>query len=546
MMRRGAASRGQALVLFALTLLFVVSLACVTLSFGLRTKQKMELQTLADAAAYSNAVAVARTYNSMAVINRALLASLVAAAGAQSLISYTSMVHAVAGATFEGLRELTRENPACESLKEKASLLERISEGDFANFDQRDRLAAEQVRRLNLHQLMLEYHRDLDDKGGPAPRFKRKLGPLITGRYRGGRVRRLADLVLEQSGRPPGVRASHAVDAINGREIDPFGHLGFGKLPSTYKPDRLPWAELEVVMGSRGHPFVTGRRLEDGSHAASLVETRVQEFLHRVDLAGKVKVGVRNYAGSGYFNDALQPTHGRAPVPSEMGKDDGAVKVINFHDWNADDHADVEVTVEWDGCRGSYTTHFDPTLPMNAGNGGAWSFVHTSLSSEEDNHRWSFGRDTILREANHTMVFDKDRDTWPRTFEYPYWKLAEPADLYGQPKSYALLERDLSGLPAMPWELRVNGVGPFRDAKLDLRAPPRQAAVATGLAYYHRAGDWREPPNMLNPFWRATLAPIDVDPADSASDVPEVLSAVGPLALETFERLRREGFRGLH
>lgn len=34
-------------------------------------------------------------------------------------------------------------------------------------------------------------------------------------------------------------------------------------------------------------------------------------------------------------------------------------------------------------------------------------------------------------------------------------------------------------------------------------------AVARALAYYHRPGDWQEPPNFFNPYWRAKLAPVE-------------------------------------
>lgn len=33
-------------------------------------------------------------------------------------------------------------------------------------------------------------------------------------------------------------------------------------------------------------------------------------------------------------------------------------------------------------------------------------------------------------------------------------------------------------------------------------------AVARAIAYYHRPGNWQEPPNFFNPFWRARLAPV--------------------------------------
>ena len=69
--------RGQALVLFALFMLILVLAAIATLSLAHLTQQKMELQVAADTAAYSEAVATARTYNSVALINRAQTATVV-------------------------------------------------------------------------------------------------------------------------------------------------------------------------------------------------------------------------------------------------------------------------------------------------------------------------------------------------------------------------------------------------------------------------------------------------------------------------------------
>ncbi len=69
-------------------------MVCMTLSIGTKVKEKMELETAADAAAYSQAVATARTYNSISVLNRALMSNMVAMAGVQSLISWSSFYRA--------------------------------------------------------------------------------------------------------------------------------------------------------------------------------------------------------------------------------------------------------------------------------------------------------------------------------------------------------------------------------------------------------------------------------------------------------------------
>ena len=61
-------ARGQNLVLLALSMLLLTFLVLMTLSIGMKAKARMELQTVADATAYSNSVATARTMNSIAVM----------------------------------------------------------------------------------------------------------------------------------------------------------------------------------------------------------------------------------------------------------------------------------------------------------------------------------------------------------------------------------------------------------------------------------------------------------------------------------------------
>src|SRR5687767_7528480 len=83
---------GQTLVLFCLTMLLVTLMVTLTLSFSMKVREKMEAQHVADLAAYSSAVATARTFNSVALMRRAQTAHLVAMSGVQSLISWTTVM----------------------------------------------------------------------------------------------------------------------------------------------------------------------------------------------------------------------------------------------------------------------------------------------------------------------------------------------------------------------------------------------------------------------------------------------------------------------
>ncbi|HUB06952.1 MAG TPA: hypothetical protein VMB50_08125 [Myxococcales bacterium] len=55
-------------------------------------------------------------------------------------------------------------------------------------------------------------------------------------------------------------------------------------------------------------------------------------------------------------------------------------------------------------------------------------------------------------------------------------------------------------------------------------------AIAQGLTYYHRPGNWEEPPNFYNPFWRAKLHPMQMGNSTSKNgklDVGEAMIAAG-------------------
>ena len=53
---------------------------------------------------------------------------------------------------------------------------------------------------------------------------------------------------------------------------------------------------------------------------------------------------------------------------------------------------------------------------------------------------------------------------------------------------------------------------PGSGARFNMRKPPETTlAPAAAIAYYHRRGHLGEPANLLNPFWHATLVPMEID-----------------------------------
>jgi hypothetical protein len=106
-----------------------------------------------------------------------------------------------------------------------------------------------------------------------------------------------------------------------------------------------------------------------------------------------------------------------------------------------------------------------------------------------------------------------NRRTFPNLFTFNFPEIEDPNNDFGQPKLYALIERHHQ---KKPWDLdftfRFTGQGGAY--KPDQGT---QVALGSSIVYYHRPGAWAEPPNFLNPFWRATLYAADDDVAQELS-----------------------------
>jgi hypothetical protein len=148
---------------------------------------------------------------------------------------------------------------------------------------------------------------------------------------------------------------------------------------------------------------------------------------------------------------------------------------------------------------------------------------------------------------------------WTNFADYNLLKVASKGDNFAQPKIPVTVTRDLRKRPsADPWNLlfRFRFAQTGSGSKVDLSGLvlndgtdiSKQTALSTGIAYYHRQGHWAEPPNLLNPFWRAGLTRADVDDQarSSTGDIAQVLSSSGvPWAADAYTQLYAAGFRGL-
>ncbi|HEX8704136.1 MAG TPA: pilus assembly protein TadG-related protein [Myxococcaceae bacterium] len=532
-----ALHRGQTLVLFALTLLLLTLLVTVTLTIGVKAKEKMELQAVADAAAYSSSVVVARTYNEIALMSRAQIGHMVSMAGVQSLISWSSYYRAQVEATRKSYNKsklpyelIILSCGMCVKPRGDCKALCKCAKRAIEDIDEtRD--------KLDQHQQQLKQRwESLDQAAGTQVKHLQGAAAALFGAQTERWVRMQAELndqsiassivdKAKQGSRwPREWDAPSSGDDVSLREAGPFGAM----LPV----DVLNGHHVYAGMGSRGFQFVTRR-----SNGAAVLTRQLKQQIPQRDAVTATN------GGSAYF--ASSENHGNLQPSGAFA-------------W-ADDHGPGA------GAPGTNAVVFNrgqPPCPVSSPGASTGVQAHVKSTDENDDsdeHRWSPGGDPAEEQERHTLgTCVRCPGIWPLFVDYNPLRLVVPLDNWGQPKSYAVIQRDLRKRNGQePWNLDFNfrflrgGDGTEFDNR-GLNLSPinggmdisRQTALSAGIAYYHRYDHWKEPPNLLNPYWRATLVPVDVD-VQGEDDVPRTLGEVGaPWAAEAYRELRERGYRG--
>jgi hypothetical protein len=312
-------------------------------------------------------------------------------------------------------------------------------------------------------------------------------------------------------------------DSVSNREIGFF-------TGATTPIDILNSHHVFAAMGSRGFSFMTGR----SGIPAMVIQQQLRALGYVVPPDNTTVVN----QGSSYFSTL--PNHG-ALWPLVNGKyswtDDHGVNTLRYNHF-------------FFPCR-RYQSAFPTMVLLNS----------TDSTDPTDLHVWSpfFFVDTVPAPARHTLGrCVRCPSMWPTFIDYNPLPLVQEDDNFGQPKNFAVIQRDYgvraaSGQPVDPWNLGFRfRFSPERESGFDNRGLvladgtniSKQTALSAGITYYHRKGHWKEPPNLLNPYWRATLVPLTVDD-QGEGDVPDTLGDVGTgWAGETFEALRAQGYEG--
>jgi hypothetical protein len=542
--------RGQTLVLFALSTLLVVLMVVLTLSFSMKVRERIEVQTLADAAAYTNAVATARTFNNIAVLNRAQIAHAVAQAGAQSLISWTTMYRAYLNASRSSFRgaewpyQIAQILCACapfDSTCARACRCGNKGVGDLRRlqnvFRQEDRLIEPAFQAADVRaglQLLLHQTAQLGIYASQQVTYRQLLNSVGDQDF----AREIAN-----SAEPTPARRAELLTP-GGLTLNRSELRGGAFCTDSGAMCELPLTVAHAVnaaMGSRGYRFVTHRNIDH--YLPHLI--RLAITIARSGLTSFVFV---TGEGTAYFKEPaflgsmgalmnMLPPYGDAVT----AQDEGTVFAIYLHIANGGDLPCPPIML-------------GPTVRAQAEVVGA---------GFRPRHTWTGGRDRMP--FSHFLVpctagISSCPGIWPAFIDYNTLGVANEDDNYAQPKNFALVQRDMNQRAvADPWNFftRFRFEPGSQGSRFDSRglvladgtSNAVQTALATGITYYHRGTSlgidhWAEPPNLLNPYWRATLVAPDIDDS-GLDDATNTLRNAAPVAAQAFEALQAAGFKGI-
>lgn len=605
-------ARGQTMVLFALTLLLITLMVMMTLSFSTKAKEKMELQQVADQAAYSNSVVTARAFNAVAILNRVEIAHMVAIAGIQAALSYAALYRGFLQATMFGLEQraaiwLNRGSPcgqtvilsACYPCCRAAAHLTSLA----AKAGQEDSRVMQEWEALGLIGAYLGSFGFLDTRVALEAMayqasamavygFEMNAFVEMTGKLKDQSLTK--EIVLHASGGRSEWVVPDAVGDINRREVGDIT-TGLGTVMGAAQEANpfLNRASVWAAMASRGNPWVTSRVGEMG-----LIEDRLNKVYNPGPTSGfpELPAWIPSVAAglyttlSGYYAKlfpSLPPTDPdltfQIILPGTFlgrgnayfgGFKHSALNPMTTNDLGviADDHG-IGVIRYWKSP--TYVTQVAAQYPVISD----WPILLDASSRAgaglvpfvTNVHEWQGNfsppwQDTIPK---HMLLPTSGIGVWPLYIDYNFSKLLMPEDAYGQPKNFAVVQRDYRNRPygADPWNLffnfRLSGAGEkygqsntAGSSSIVLRDGTDislQTALSTGITYYHRFDHWREPPNLFNPFWRAGLGRANIDPKpldgvgrDWTEDVEQALNDSNvPWAADAVRKLDDVGFQGV-
>jgi hypothetical protein len=552
--------RGQALVLSALGMVLLVLMVCMTLSFGTKAKQKMEVQVVADQAAYSTSVATARTYNVLSMVNRVMIAHMTAMLGIQSAISFATNWFVMVQSfliyyTFEIFNQLRCCRWSCAYYGCFTALFVLITRWIptllelvrlFGTFPMADQAAAAEARATSLA-CNLMY-------AGQGLTVSFQLYNALNNQNTAKRV------TARASGGVADWQVAGGADKVTTREAGFLaGPIAFG-IGAINESNIILTDRHAVVasMASRGHPFVTNRSTY--AFFPNGVREMMNQALGRINARNDLRQPYWHegsaYHGFMLHSDAFLVSTSRFAIADDHGPLIGPPNIMRYSGPAAVRPLQIPLI----------------TLTTVLSNNSMG--IHLGLAT--------FG---IWADNFHTVpavCLLNCPSAWTNFVDYNPGLVALKDDNFAQPKAPTTVYKDAALSTPDPYNLLFNlrftptgaanggldmkhGVGAggggvrVRDGASGTTDISKQVGYSTGITYYHRAGHWKEPPNLFNPFWRAGITRPDIDrkqgpvavfgiplSADNRTDIEDTLRGTGaPWAAAAYCELYRRGYQGI-
>jgi hypothetical protein len=469
---------GQALAIGVFLIFLLALMMYLIASFGRHVQQKIFVQTTADATALSLATMEAESLNYIAFANRAQVAQYVMAMNAQAYVSYLSWLQATAGAaqvvipvsavakTLHDSIKTAIDDVADPGLEAATQAVESANQILWIT----EMISAEIVQAhlaLGGHEFFAAIANAND------PQWAKDSFSFKANAYNE------AFAVYNQ------YRWHSAFSPAGGGPGILFPLFSKGTLQQNQDGDDTQSAErvmTEQVNATRADSFLLARGfLPFGGKLSDLLQA----------VTSTIKRGQSKLIDQSNVNSIFN----RSPDDSDLNR--GGVMA-------SDD--------EWALTLGGFSIHTG---------GSIWAKMDgTSSHCREVGQCDSEGTDTHHKNYKGISPY----------MTYQAGKPGEVSQDFHQPDVFVWLYKNSSDA-SLPNALDFTvGTANEFNTKIGgtLGLPAGVHAIARAQAYYHRLGNWKEPPNLFNPFWRAHLAPVadGLEAASSDSNLSPTLTQV--------------------
>lgn len=511
--------RGQALALGVFGLLVLAIGMYLIGSYGRHVQQKIHVQTTADSVALSLAQAEAESMNFIAFTNRAQVANYVSALNLQAYVSYVSWVeHAsisLAAAAKQGA-PLVRLIPVigagiAATMEGLVPMLFSTYQGATGVLNTLDPIAGVMTDRLMdlnkalwVGQMVIAWIVTAEVTSGGHEFFRRSLAQSDP------QWATTSSFTFE---------ANIALGLYNAWKFNnAFFRPGGTPSPLTTRPQLPQKTEgtpndseaaiaqrvmSELVNGTRTDQWILDRGILPLPGAIGDIANEISRVVDKVPLFSDFNLVKR---GESKIVNRQGQRDGRVPTIYEKGFDDSMLNrggVIASDDvwvwmegsvWAKDNETSMH-------CRAKPGLQPDSANPFDA--------MQCEDQTLDISHKWAGIQPYMSYNVGRRSGGDNEDFHQPDVFVW----IHKPIEQAGLP--HAIDFTLTAGGESQKFSTEIGRSNLFK---------PGIHAIARAQAYYHRPGNWAEPPNLFNPFWRARLAPIDEGVAGIAGGLsPEVV-----------------------